>query len=315
MSVIAEIDASFPCFAVNRTDAFYDTGSTGNVGYAWIQRTQSCQLASMTNLYGVLRAIYEYLVLYMALLYFAVVGILFTVLCAVLYVLLPRKAGTWFGRYAIGLLFRSYLAMLRGTGLMKLDLSEFDKLRGEKGLIVAPNHPSLLDAVFVISRLPDIACIMKSGIRDNVVLGGGARLAGYIRNDTTSDMVREAAQDLRSGQQLLVFPEGTRTRSGPINPFKGGFALIAKRAGAPIQTVFIETNSRFLGKGWPILKKPSLPLVYRVRLGQRFEVTGDVKSFVARLESYYRKSLEGGRRPEAATQATATGVGDSAAAS
>ncbi len=269
----------------------------------------------MTNLIGAIRTIYEYAVLYTALLYFAVGGILFTVLCALLYVLLPRKAGTWFGRNAIGLLFRSYLAMLRGTGLMKLDLSAFDKLRGEKGLIVAPNHPSLLDAVFVISRLPDIACIMKSGIRDNVVLGGGARLAGYIKNDTSGDMVREAARELQSGRQLLVFPEGTRTRSGLINPFKGGFALIAKRAGAPVQTVFIETNSRFLSKGWPILKKPQLPLVYRARLGKRFEVSGNVKSFVAQLETYYRTSLENRISTKAATQAAATEVGDSAAAS
>ncbi len=269
----------------------------------------------MTNLFGVFRTIYEHLVLYVALLYFAVVGILFTVLCAALYFLLPRKTGIRFGRNAIGLLFRSYLAMLRGTGLIRLDLSAIDELRGEKGLIVAPNHPSLLDAVFVISRLPDIACIMKSGIRDNVILGGGARLAGYIRNDTAADMVREAARELRSGQQLLVFPEGTRTRSGPVNRFKGGFALIAKRAGAPVQTVFIETNSRFLGKGWPILKKPHLPLVYRARLGKRFEVTGDVKPFVARLESYYRTSLEAGRSAKATTQAAAAEVGDSAAAS
>jgi 1-acyl-sn-glycerol-3-phosphate acyltransferase len=269
----------------------------------------------MTNLFRVLRVIYEYLVLYTALLCFAVFGVLFTILCAVLYVLLPRKTGIWFGRNAIGWLFRSYLALLCGTGLLKLDLSEFDKLRREKGLIVAPNHPSLLDAVFVISRLPDIACIMKSGIRDNVVLGGGARLAGYIRNDTTAEMVREAARVLRSGQTLLVFPEGTRTRSGPVNPFRGGFALIAKRARAPVQTVFIETNSRFLGKGWPILKKPQLPLVYRARLGKRFEVDGDVKSFVARLESYFRNSLEAGPDAGTSAQAAAAEVGDSATAS
>ena len=160
-----------------------------------------------------------------------------------------------------------------------------------------------------------IACIMKSGIRDNVVLGGGARLAGYIRNDTAGDMVREAARELRSGQQLLVFPEGTRTRSAPVNPFKGGFALIAKRAGAPVQTVFIETNSRFLGKGWPILKKPRLPLVYRARLGKRFEVTGDVKSFLTQLEAYYRQSLQSGPGATVSARAAAVEVGDSATAS
>ena len=99
---------------------------------------------------------------------------------------------------------------------------------------------------------------MKAKIWDNPVLGGGARLAGYIRNDSPRGMVRQAASELRAGHSLLVFPEGTRTRSRPVNRFKGGFALIAKRAGAPVQTVFIETDSPFLGKGWPAFKRPAL---------------------------------------------------------
>ncbi len=115
---------------------------------------------------------------------------------------------------------------------------------------------------------------MKAQIWDNLVLGGGARLAGYIRNDSAHGMVRCSARELRGGRPLLVFPEGTRTRRRPVNDFKGGFALIAKMARAPIQTVFIETDSPFLGKGWPLLKKPRFPLVYRARLGKRFTVEG-----------------------------------------
>jgi 1-acyl-sn-glycerol-3-phosphate acyltransferase len=98
-----------------------------------------------------------------------------------------------------------------------------------------------------------------------------------------------------SGHSLLVFPEGTRTVSGTLNCFRGGFALIAKRARAPVQTVFIETNSPFLSKGWPLLRKPDLPLEYRVRLGRRFEVSGDVQEFLAALERYYHEEL-GARR-------------------
>src|SRR5262249_18827198 len=106
-------------------------------------------------------------------------------------------------------------------------------------------------------------------------------------------MVRLAARQVRSGQPLLVFPEGTRTRSHPINDFKGAFALIAKHANAPVQTVFIETEDAFLGKGWPLFRKPHFPLVYRIRLGRRFNVTGDVKAFMRELEDYYRQELIG----------------------
>jgi 1-acyl-sn-glycerol-3-phosphate acyltransferase len=96
---------------------------------------------------------------------------------------------------------------------------------------------------------------------------------------------------LRAGRQLLIFPEGTRTGGSCVDSFKSGFALIAKRAGAPVQTVFIDSNSRFLGKGWPLLKKPDFPLRYRIRLGPAVAVDGDVGTFVARLQESYRREL------------------------
>jgi 1-acyl-sn-glycerol-3-phosphate acyltransferase len=134
--------------------------------------------------------------------------------------------------------------------------------------------------------------IMKAALWHNLMLGGGARLAGYIRNDSPNGMIRLAIAATRNGSQLLIFPEGTRTRGRPVNEFKPGFGLIAKKADVPIQTVFIETNSPFLGKGWPLFKKPAFPLCYRVRLGQRFEVKGDVKTFIAKLEHYYKQQLD-----------------------
>lgn len=245
----------------------------------------------MSFLLRLVREIYEYFWFYFGLLYFAVGGIIYTVISTALYPLLPRRAGMHLGRWTIGMLFRSYLSMLRASGVLRLDLSALDALRERGGVIVAPNHPSLLDAVLVISRLPDIACIMKSEIWDSPVLGGGARLAGYIRNDSPANMVRLATDELRAGNNLLVFPEGTRTRKKPINTFRGGFALIAKKSAAPLQTVIIESDNPFLSKGWPILKKPAMPIVYRVRLGKRFQCTGDTKTFIAELEQYFGNTL------------------------
>ena len=220
------------------------------------------------------RTAYEYFGLGLGYVYFGGLGLLVTLVSAVLYPLLPRQAGSRLARRTIGALFRSFLALLRAAGLLQVDLSALDALRGERGLIIAPNHPCLLDAVFVISRIPSVACIMKAKIWDNLVLGGGARLAGYIRNDSPRGMVRQAASELQAGQLLLVFPEGTRTRSRPVNRFKGGFALIAKRAGAPVQTVFIETDNPFLGKGWPAVQAAPLSAGLPGAPGRAFQRDG-----------------------------------------
>ena len=237
------------------------------------------------------RLAYEYFVLYFGYLYFGTGCALGSLVCTVLHPLLPGRFGGRVGRWMTGVHFRGFLALLRASGLVRIDLAALDQLRGERSIIIAPNHPSLLDAVFIISRLPQTACIMKAEIWDSFFLGGGARLSGYIRNDAPINLVRQSADELRAGHQLLVFPEGTRTRAAPVNAFKGGFALMAKKSGAAVQSVFVETNSAFLCKGWPLLRKPDFPLFYRARLGMRFTAESDVKAFVSKLENYYREEL------------------------
>ena len=161
-------------------------------------------------------------------------------------------------------------------------------------MIIAPNHPSVIDALILISRLDNLNCIMKASVLDNILLGAGARLAAYIRNDAPKSMLRLATADLRRGGQVIIFPEGTRTVTAPVNDFKFGFAAIAKSAGVPVQTVIIETDTPFLSKGWPVLKKPAkFPMRFRVRLGERFEVGDDVNAFVQDLRAYFSRELAG----------------------
>ena len=205
---------------------------------------------------------------------------------------LPRHVAEPFGQAAISLAFRNLLTLMRAVRLAEFDLTALDALRDEPGLVIAPNHPALIDVVLVISRLPRVVCIAKASLWDNPALGAGARLAGYIRNDASQyRLVRDAAAAVAAGRQLLVFPEGTRTTGGAVGPMKGGFALMARRAGAPVQTVLLESNTPYLRKGWPLLKQPPFPLFFRARLGRRFIVDGDASAFAEQLEAYFRSEL------------------------
>ena len=71
--------------------------------------------------------------------------------------------------------------------------------------------------------------------------------------------------------------------------------MMAKATGASVQTVFLESNTTYLHKGRPALRKPAFPLIYRARLGRRFEATDDVQDFVTELEAYFRAELESPR--------------------
>jgi 1-acyl-sn-glycerol-3-phosphate acyltransferase len=204
-----------------------------------------------------------------------------------LYPLLPRPLGRRIGRAAIAHGYALYWRVAALTGMLTLHADALDPLRDEPGLIVVANHPSMLDALMLVARLPRAACVMKASLMRNPFLAAGARLARYIRNDTPSGLVRLAVEDLKAGGQLVLFPEGTRTTTRPLNRFRPGFTLIAKMARVPIQAVFIDTDSPYLGKGWPLWQLPPLPIVFSVRLGRRFEPGDDPAAQLAEIEAYF----------------------------
>jgi len=239
-----------------------------------------------------LRAAYGYLVVYSGLLVFGLMCLIWSGAAELLGYLLPEEPGKAVGRWITSWGFRCYLWLFTLSGVIRFDLGALDGLRGAGPLIIAPNHPSLLDAVMVLSRLPDVACVMKAKLIDNPIYGASARLSGYIRNDDFIGAATQAVENLRSGSQLLLFPEGTRTTRAPINRLKGGAALVSKRSGVPIQTVLIETTSPFLSKGWPLHRIPPLPICYRVRLGRRFMPKDNLRETIAEMEAYLASELE-----------------------
>ena len=234
---------------------------------------------------------YAYFCLYTGLFALGLLCLGWTPFALVLQAVLPVKWGRWAGRRAITLVFRSFLWLLSSLGACRFDLAELDGLRDAGPLILAPNHPSLLDAVMVISRLPDVVCVMKAELMRNLFLGAGARLAGYIPNGQPFAMVKAACADLRDGSQLLLFPEGARTVRPPVNALLPAAGLIARRAQVPVQALIIETDSDYLTKGWPLFRCPSMPIHYRVRLGRRFAPPADAVRFAGELGAHLGAEL------------------------
>ncbi|MGC1481295.1 MAG: lysophospholipid acyltransferase family protein [Chthoniobacterales bacterium] len=173
-----------------------------------------------------------------------------------------------------------------------------DKLQNLRGTIVAANHPGLLDAVFLIGRLPRAFCIMRASLMRNIAVSGGARWAGYVTNDRGAGLIRQCKRKLEAGDNLLIFPEGTRTRAGArgVNAFKSGFALTSVRTGAPIHTVIIERSGAYLGKGTGLMEPAEIPIRMSIRVGRVFvpQPNEPPKELSRRLEDYFRAELEPG---------------------
>ena len=230
--------------------------------------------------------------LYVLLFGLGVASLVWSLAAAVLRPLLPQDSGARLGRAAISRGYRRFWRIAQGVGLMRIDASALEPLKNRPGgLIIAANHPTMLDALLVVAGLPRSVCIMKAALMGNVFLGPGAALARYIRNDSARSMIRGAVRSLHEGAQLVVFPEGTRTVRPPLNPFMPGLTLIAHLARAPIQTVIIETDTPYLGKGWPIWRVPAFPVSFKLRVGECFAPQADHAALMHRLEAYFRAEL------------------------
>ena len=240
---------------------------------------------------SLVKRLFQSVLFYVLLLHLAAMSLTWNLFSFAIYPLLSREQGTIVGRAAISSVYRGFWSCAQWLGLMRIDYEALDVLRADAGLIIAANHPSMLDALLVVARVPRGICIMRASLMRNPFLGAGARLARYIRNDPPRGMIRSAVDNLKAGGQLVLFPEGTRTIRAPINPFRPGLTLIAQMAGVPIQTVLIETASPYLGKGWPIWRTPQFPVVFSARLGQRFAPEADHQGLLKRIEGYFAAEL------------------------
>ena len=240
-----------------------------------------------------LRHVVETLILLTSLTLLGGICLSWTLLALPLLLVLPEGAGRRCGRLGILLGFRLYVWTLILMGAYRLDLRALRALREGPPVVLAPNHPSLIDALLIIAHEPRVACVMKSSLMNNLFLGAGARLARYIRHDPPRRMIHDAVAELRRGGIVLLFPEGTRTTHLPINALQAGVGIIAKEAGVSVQTLIIETDSPYARKGWPLFRPPSMPIRYRVRLGRRLDPPVDVRAFTAQLDQYFRAKLEG----------------------
>ena len=186
--------------------------------------------------------------------------------------------------------------IMEGIGVFHVDFPEVEALRGLRGTIIAPSHPSLIDAPHFLARMPRLTCLMKKSVLRNPFLGSSSRLAGYLPNDHGREFIRLGRDALRAGDNLLIFPEGTRTVQMPVNPFKKGFALMATLADAPIQTVLVEMSYLYLGKRWKLWRAPVFPVRITIRLGRVFrpQPGQSAHALGEEVEWYFRETMAAG---------------------
>lgn len=165
-----------------------------------------------------------------------------------------------------------FVWMLVNLRLIDLETEGQDVLRQEAGTLVIANHPSLIDIVLLISLMERAQCVVKKGVWQNPFMHGVVKATNYIPNLGEPERVlRDCVAALQAGNNLVIFPEGTRTKPGREVRLERGFANIAIRAGAPIRIVTVRCDPPLLRKGEKWYKSPVRRPRFKVCVGERIE--------------------------------------------
>jgi 1-acyl-sn-glycerol-3-phosphate acyltransferase len=130
--------------------------------------------------------------------------------------------------------------------------------RGQTCVLVA-NHLSLLDILLMFRLFTHFTWVSKVENFRVPFIGWNMRLNGYIplkRGDRESvrAMLAACERELRDGTSVMMFPEGTRSRSGALQPFKPGAFDLALRTGSPLLPVLVEGTASALPKRGFVLR-------------------------------------------------------------
>lgn len=177
-----------------------------------------------------------------------------------------------------------------------------EHLQRDRAAVYAVNHASNVEPPVIFDVLsglfPRLRILYKAELRKLPVLVRAFDLAGFVplqrgNPEQSLPAIAKAVEALRAGNSFLIFPEGTRSRTGELLPFKKGGFIMAIQAQAPIVPAAILGARDAMRKGSPWIR----PVTVRVRLGPPIETAGltvdDRDAIISRVRGEVARLLQG----------------------
>ncbi len=168
--------------------------------------------------------------------------------------------------------FGLFIGVMRFLRVMTYEFHGLQRL-SEPGQFVIANHPTLIDIVFLVARIPDGICVVKDELLRNYWLGALLRQAGYVGNAADPQTsLATCADALRSGATLIMFPEGSRSVPGTTRRLRRGAAYVALATQKDLTPVHISCTPPTLTKANRWHDIPSRRMHFVIDVGDRIPV-------------------------------------------
>lgn len=168
--------------------------------------------------------------------------------------------------------FYAFIGLMHRLGVMSYEVIGVEKLNRPGQLVIA-NHPTLVDVVFLLSRIQQASCIVKASLWRNPAMRGPIMHAGYISNGDSTTMIEACADWLKAGGAMIIFPEGTRSVPGQPYRFQRGAATIALQANSLLTPVTLTCQPSTLTKTQAWYQIPSRRFHLRMVVGDDINLT------------------------------------------
>lgn len=162
---------------------------------------------------------------------------------------------------------------------IKVRIEGAEYIQRGRAAVYAVNHTSNVEPPILFLALssifPRLRVLYKAELRKLPILVRAWDLAGFVplergNPEQSLPAIDRAAEALREGASFLIFPEGTRSRTGQLLPFKKGGFIMAIKSQAPIVPVAITGARDAMHKGSFVIQ----PVTVRVRFGEPVETAG-----------------------------------------
>lgn len=121
--------------------------------------------------------------------------------------------------------------------------------------VLIANHPTLCDVTSIVSSFSNVVALARPSLANQPLVRWLVRSCGFV--PVGLHMMKDCQDRLRSGYDVMIFPEGTRSPMGSeLHPFKRGAFELAARANVPVVLIKLTCAPRALTKRLPIWKHP-----------------------------------------------------------